>query len=172
MTFRTRGHPNYDRLWVNLSGIDGGLWTMLVWISGGDLCTTASFTQNDIDSMALSEIETRQKCVEILTFILKARLLDMKEKDAKMRATYDQIDPFTVKMMRNIRMSHSDIIFPWWVRLDHLIMPRHFTRLAKLNEEKKRLRNSQHRTKCANLHMDNVIPISWRLHFLFEINKM
>lgn len=106
---------DYDKLWINLNGIDGGLWTMLVWLSDGDFSTTASFTHNGVDFMTLPEIETRQKCIDILIHMLKARLLDMKENDAKMRAKIDRIDPFTVKIMRNIRMSHSDIIFLWWV---------------------------------------------------------
>ena len=104
---------DYDRLWVNLKEIEAGLWTILVWVTGGDLESTASLTHNGVEFMESDEIQTRIKCIEVLLICLKKRLVCMKENDNIIRSRKVDIDDFTMKIMRNIRLSHSDIIFLW-----------------------------------------------------------
>ena len=104
---------DYDRLWINVNEIEPGLWTLLVWVTGGDLEKTVSLTHSVVDLMDSDQIQTRIKCIEVLLICLKKRLLCMKENDAIIRSHKADIDPFTIKIMRNIRLSHSDIIFLW-----------------------------------------------------------
>lgn len=104
---------DYDRLWLNKTEVDSGLWTLLVWLVGGDLLTMTGFKHSGVSRMSSEEIETRVKCIELLLSLLKMRLDNMKKNEQILQSKQIQIDSFTLKCMRSIRLSHSGIIFAW-----------------------------------------------------------
>ena len=104
---------DYDRLWLNKTEMDAGLWTLLVWLVGGDLLYMTGFKHSGVSMMSHEEIETRLKCIDLLLSLLKMRLDNMKKNDRVVTSEQAKIDSFVLKCMRSIRLSHSEILFTW-----------------------------------------------------------
>ena len=58
---------DYDRLFVERHGIDGGLMTLIVWCLGGDIdILTSANTELEISKLTKSELKSKLNCNHIL----------------------------------------------------------------------------------------------------------
>merc|ERR1719204_2267363 len=103
-------------MFVDTELIDGGLWTLIVYLVDGDVNKiTSTFTNGQVDDGHFDTIGARIRAIDVLRTIFTTRHAEIKQLDEATKKS--NVNKFTLANLKNLRASYLDIIFKWLNKL-------------------------------------------------------